>query len=119
MMTFDRKTGTMIIGGLIARGIWSGHGDARNDVGRESEKGVGPIPAGVYNIGNMLDGGHLGPHVMALTAIEGNQYGRSGFYIHGDHANDTDNSASDGCIIAPRLIRDEINKQKDRRLQVT
>lgn len=119
MIVFDRKAGTLSLNGVVkAHGIWSGHGDAANDPSREREKGIGPLPAGIYAIGPMRDGGHLGPEVMDLTMIEGDAFGRDLFRIHGDFVGDVDFSASDGCVIAQRLVREWIDAQPDRRLQV-
>lgn len=120
MITFDRKLGILMVNGLIVKGVWSGHGDARNDPSREQEKGIGPLPAGKYEIGVMHNSKHLGPDVMQLFPYPSNKmFDRSEFFMHGDHANDTDFSASDGCIIAPHQIRQEVNKSKDRELLVT
>lgn len=126
MIIFNRSTGTIYrapdagphSGEIIATGIWSGHGDAANDPSRESEHGIGPLPAGVYEIGPMRDSATLGPHVMDLTQISGNTFGRSLFRIHGDTVNDANHAASDGCIIAPRTARDLINTLSDRRITV-
>jgi hypothetical protein len=118
MIVFNRKAGTLSLNGKTIAGVWSGHGDAHNDPSREREKGVGPLPAGIYSIGRLQDGGHLGPEVMRLTMVEGDAFGRDGFFIHGDHPADWDWSASDGCIIASRLTREWIDAQSDRRIQV-
>lgn len=119
MITFDRKSGRLTDnnGKLIAT-VWSGHGDAANDPSREREKGIGPLPAGLYKVGAPRDGGHLGPFVMDLTMIEGDSFGRDLFRMHGDHANDNDHSASDGCIIASLLVRQRVDAEPDRLLRV-
>ncbi len=87
---------------MLSRSTWSGHGSAHNDPAREQQKGIGPLPAGDYDLGPLqAHHGHLGPDVMALTARPGTQtYGRGDFFWHGDHPNDTDWSASDGCMIS-------------------
>jgi hypothetical protein len=119
MITFDRKSGrlTDAHGKLIAT-VWSGHGAAANDPSREREKGVGPLPSGDYKAGHPRDGGHLGPFVLDLVQISGESYGRGLFRVHGDHANDTDHSASDGCIIASLLVRQRIDAETDRLIRV-
>lgn len=120
MITFDRKAGTLTdsTGKLISKVIWSGHGDAHNDPSREKEKGIGPLPAGLYRMGHPRDGGHLGPFVIDLEMIEGNAYGRSLFRMHGDHPNDFDWSASDGCIIAALFVRQRADAETDRLIRV-
>jgi len=46
--------------------------------------------------------------VAHLTPIEGTDtFGRSGFMVHGDNQA-LNHSASEGCIVAPRFIRDQI-----------
>ncbi len=121
MIVFNRRAGRLYdpAGTLIASGIWAGHGAAANDPTREKEVGIGPLPAGVYAIGHLRDGGHLGLDVMDLTPAPGtNTFGRSLFRIHGDEAHDTDHRASDGCIIAPHQTRLWIDAQADRRINV-
>ena len=121
MIVFNRRAGRLYdaAGTLIASGIWSGHNDAANDPTREREKGVGPLPKGVYMIGPLRDGGALGPDVMNLDPAPGtNTFGRSLFRIHGDNSTPAPHDASDGCIIAPHQTRIWIDAQKDRRINV-
>lgn len=122
MITFDRHTGKLFAenGTLISAGIWAGHGNAANDVTREREIGVGPLPAGIYSIGAARTSAKLGSFVLDLVPTHGTEmYGRSLFRIHGDTVNDVTHSASDGCIIAPKPVRVWINRQADRRIKVT
>lgn len=120
MIYFDRKAGTLYDypTGKVWFGIWSGHGDAANDPTREREKGIGPLPAGLYRYGQPRDGGHLGPFVLDLTQIAGASFDRSLFRVHGDTAGDIAHTASDGCIIAPRNVREWLDEQTDRRITV-
>jgi hypothetical protein len=69
----------------------------------------GPIPRGAWTIGEFFDDpGGKGPVVAHLTPCEGTEtFGRSGFMIHGDNQA-LNHSASEGCIVAPRFIRDQI-----------
>ncbi len=98
---------------------YAGNGKGLNNPKMEDVHNVGPIPRGVYNIGDFFnDPGDKGPTVCHLTPREGtNTFGRSGFMIHGDTpaANHT---ASEGCIVAPRFIRDAIAASKVRILRV-
>ena len=121
MIKFDRKLGTLFNdrGAVIATGIWAGHGDARNDPSREREKMIGPLPAGMYTMRDPRDSDHLGSYVIDLEPHPGNQmYGRGLFRIHGDNKTPDPNDASNGCIIAPRSVRERCHKEQDRLLKV-
>jgi hypothetical protein len=122
MIFFDRRSGTVTLssGKVLSRSTWSGHGSAHNDPAREQQKGIGPLPAGDYDLGPLqAHHGHLGPDVMALTARPGTQtYGRGDFFWHGDHPNDTDWSASDGCMISDHAVRIAANQETDRVVRV-
>lgn len=109
-------------GELIAIGYAGGDKgavpDAVNNPAFEASEGVGPLPSGTYTINPPRDGGHLGPYVLDLTPDASNvMYGRSLFRIHGDNPK-MNKSASDGCIILPRTIRQEIWDSGDRTLEV-
>ena len=84
---------------------YSGHQDALNDIHKQNLQGVGPLPAGTYIITAIRDDPERGKHTCELLPQTTNKmYGRSGFLIHGDTDAEAHN-ASDGCIIAPFLIR--------------
>lgn len=86
---------------------YSGHGDYRNDPDAEGRAGFGPIPRGVWRLGPPVHHLRLGPVSISLTPIGHNAYYRSGFFIHGDNAKG-DQSASTGCIILPRHVREAV-----------
>lgn len=98
---------------------YSGRGKGLNNPLMDGVADVGPIPRGDYAIGKFFDDPHgKGPQVCQLTPLPGtDMLGRSGFMIHGDTeaANFT---ASEGCIIAPRYIRDAIALSTVRTLRV-
>lgn len=110
--TFEIHTGRLYdgTGKLVADGLYSGHGLGLNNPDLQAERGVGPLPVGVYRVGPLQDGGRLGPNVMRLTQTFGVSYGRSGFFIHGASAVHPAFS-SDGCIIAPPGLRERIDAQ--------
>jgi len=59
-----------------------------------------------------------GPYVLPLTPSLNNQmFGRSGFLIHGDSVVNP-GTASEGCIILPRAVRQQIWGAGDHVLQV-
>ena len=88
---------------------YSGNGAGLNNPAMESAHGVGPIPRGAWTIGPFFnDPDGKGPVVAHLVPIEGTEaFGRAGFMIHGDNSA-LDHTASEGCIVAPRFIRDQI-----------
>ncbi|WP_408450809.1 tlde1 domain-containing protein [Paraburkholderia fungorum] len=95
---------------------YSGAGAGRNNSLMEREPNVGPIPRGTYRIGNARQSHRTGAVSMDLAPIASTQtFGRSAFLIHGDNLSHT---ASHGCIILPRLTREQINRSTDRELVV-
>lgn len=102
--------------------MYAGHGAGVNNPALDLIPSVGPLPAGTYTIGqqqNNITGAGLSlPGSMRLTPEAGNwMHGRSGFLIHGDNSAGN-RSASEGCIIQPRSIRDLIGGSQDRALRV-
>ena len=66
----------------------------------------------------MAVAGPHGPFVLRLTPAPTNEmFGRDGFLIHGDSI-EHPGSASHGCIILPRAIREAIAKSDDDTLHV-
>jgi Protein of unknown function (DUF2778) len=106
-------------GGVVGIG-YSGHAIGLNDPDEECVHDFGPIPKGNYRIGHFFDdAGGKGPMVAHLTPIEGTDtFGRSGFMVHGDN-HLGDHSASHGCIILSRFIREQLMTSSDRTLEVT
>lgn len=88
---------------------YSGLGAGLNNPAMESVPMHGPIPRGAWTIGPFFDDpGGKGPIVAHLTPCEGTEtFGRAGFMVHGDNSA-YDHTASEGCIVAPRFIRDQI-----------
>ena len=117
--TYEQATGKMVYpdGHTVAQG-YSGHGAGLDNPDMEAVHNVGPIPAGTWRIDlEPLPPGHLGPVALALTPDGFDPHGRSLFRIHGDNAA-MDHSASDGCIILSRPVRQAIVDGGVARLQV-
>lgn len=97
---------------LLARG-YSGRGEDRDNPLSERKVAQGPIPRGVWKVRTPYDHPTLGPLAFPLTPfhvpslVGPNGSGRAGFFIHGDNR-DGNFSASKGCIILPRNIREVI-----------
>lgn len=111
--TYEQRSGRLFNpkGVLFSVG-YSGHGEGRNNPLFESVHEIGVIPAGLWHIGALIvDGGHLGPHIMALTPVGHDAHGRTAFFAHGDNPG---HDASHGCVILGRLIRDAMAASPDR-----
>ena len=98
---------------------YSGNGEDLDDPSAQEVKDHGPIPQGKWLIGEFFDQvPGKGPVICTLTPdAETETYGRSGFMIHGDNKA-ADHTASEGCIILPRQMREAIRDSKDHVLQV-
>lgn len=80
-----------------------GHVNVAGDVALVAE---GPIPLGNWEIGTPFDSPHTGPFSIPLTpAADTETFSRSVFECHGDTP-EHNQSASHGCIIAARTIRE-------------
>ena len=107
--TYEQASGTMIYpdGHTIARG-YSGHGTGLNNPADEAVHGIGPIPAGEWTIDPVpLAHTACGPLALGLSPVGFGAHGRSLFRIHGDNAA-MNHTASDGCIILSRPVRQAI-----------
>ncbi len=99
---------------------YSGDVEHKNDPASTHLQDQGPIPPGVYIVGPARDlqGGPHGPFVLPLQPMSVNEmYGRSGFLLHGDSVSQP-GTASSGCIIMPRPVRDKIAASTDKTLVV-
>jgi hypothetical protein len=115
--TFCQSTGELLLGEeAIGRG-YSGAGEGLNAPEKEAVRNVGPIPAGEWIIGEPFEHETCGPLSMRLTPRGHAANGRSGFLIHGDNARG-DKSASRGCIILSRELRQKIADSGIRELVV-
>jgi RHS repeat-associated protein len=101
---------------------YSGNGPGLNNPDMQNVLNIGPIPAGTYKIGPQQDyirnDGTTLYGAMTLTPQTGtNTFGRAGFLFHGD--NDTGNqTASEGCPVLSRPIRNQIGNSGDPILRV-
>lgn len=109
MFTFQQSTGILTDANDFHIGEgYAGHGDGLCTPSMQDVVGVGPLPRGIYRIGQPHDSPHTGKFTMDLEPDPANEmFGRSLFRIHGDNALE-DHSASDGCIVMPLMVRLEI-----------
>jgi hypothetical protein len=120
MWTYEQSTGILrdTNGNEVGVG-YSGRGRGLDNPADEQIPDVGPLPVGMYIIGSFFDDpGGKGPIVAHLIPDVADQmFGRSGFMIHGDNR-EANHSASEGCIILARPLRESIAASDDRRLEV-
>lgn len=101
----------------ISRG-YSGFEKGKNNPSLQEVKSIGPIPQGKWNITDVYDSKNVGPFALKLEPIHvPNLNGRSQFRIHGDSIKNP-GRASHGCIILPRIVREQIWESGDRDLIV-
>ena len=101
-----------------ANGGYSGNGNGLNNPAMQNVQNVGPIPQGSYTIGPWHHADSTGPGTMNLTPNAGtNTFGRTLFRIHGDNSAQN-HTASNGCIVEPRNVRQQIANSNDTCLQV-
>lgn len=119
MWTYEQKTGRLISnsGELVGVG-YSGSPLAKNNPELQQIRDQGPIPRGMYMISAPVDTVTHGPYVLPLAPDAANtMFGRSGFLIHGDSVV-SPGSASEGCIIMARMVREDVWNSGDHDLKV-
>lgn len=118
MWQYIQVSGELKQDGEHAAWAYSGHGIGKNNPASQSVHNVGPIPCGLYEIGEPINTSAHGPYCLPLTPRPDNMmWGRAGFLIHGDSIQEP-GTASEGCIIASKLTRIRIWESGDRLLQV-
>ncbi len=121
---WDQSAGQLTHNGVFVSSGYSGKGRGKNNPSMQGMAGVGPIPAGKWKIVRLYDSLSVGKYTLELHAVDatpGNDThdptGRGAFRIHGDSLKNP-GTASKGCIILPRLVREKIWKSGDRDLEV-
>lgn len=115
---YEQRSGLMRHEDERFLGGYSGCKEGKNCPEMQAVHNLGPIPKGIYRIGDPYDTETHGPFVLPLTPDVANvMWGRTGFLIHGDSTRDP-GTASEGCIIQPRAVRELIHQSGDRLLEV-
>lgn len=96
---------------------YSGRGEGLNNGKLQMVHNLGPIPRGLWEIGEFCDDKNLGPIVSPLKETSQDVFGRSGFFIHGDNRA-VNHSASHGCIILSRALREAIRDSQEQYIEV-
>ena len=117
--TYAQKTGELQQDGHHVSTGYSGAKEGKNNPAMENVPNVGPIPRGDWTIsGPPVDSKDHGPYVLKLNPAPSTEtHGRSGFLMHGD-SKAHPGSASHGCVILPRAVREEVWQSGDRDLEV-
>lgn len=117
-MTYHQRSGQAFIGVDFLGQGWSGQLQGQNNPDMQNVPNVGPIPRGLYAIGDPYHHPHLGPVVFDLTPDPSNEmFGRSLFRIHGASYQHPELS-SEGCIILSLNIREQIAFDSETHLEV-
>lgn len=118
MWKWDQSAGALSRDGAPVSNGYSGNGRGKNNPSMQAAQGVGPIPAGRWRIVSVGDSPNTGPFTIVLQPEAGTDtFGRSEFRIHGDSIK-APGSASHGCIILPRVVRNQVWQSGDRALEV-
>ena len=109
-------------------GLWVVDGYAGGNCGKNIEginnalmvsvHNIGPLPPGIYTFGKLwTPHPKVGAYAFELVPDPQNvMFGRAGFFCHGDTV--TPRCASEGCIILPRNIREEMYGSEDHKILV-
>jgi hypothetical protein len=124
MWQWDQSAGELRLNSkLISRG-YSGNGRGKNNPSLQNIPSVGPIPRGRYKIGAPYKSERVGQYALPLDAIDAKPgddthqpTGRGAFRIHGDSVK-APGTASHGCIILPRNIRELVWRSGVREIEV-
>jgi hypothetical protein len=127
MWTWEISTGTLYddLMNSFAKG-YSGFPPYTNDLSAQNKIMIGPIPEGNWTMTGVEENNpKLGPFVIVLepdgeTTVSVAAMGREPdtFPIHGERKEPPPGYASDGCIILPRQIREQIWSSTDHDLKV-
>jgi Tlde1 domain len=119
MWTYAQKTGELLQNGQRVGAGYSGLDNGKNNPSMQAVADLGPIPQGNWTIvGPPVNTTTHGPFVLRLEpADDTNLFGRSGFLMHGDSI-ENPGTASHGCIIMPRTVREQVWQSGDTSLQV-
>lgn len=114
---YSQTSGVLSHGGESIGTGYSGNSEGLNNSNLQMVHNLGPIPQGIWNIGIFFDDSHLGPCVAALQPTSQDVFGRGGFFIHGDNKS-MSHSASDGCIILSKVLRQTIRDSGETEITV-
>lgn len=119
MLRYSIVTGRFSMNGKTLATGYAGNGSGKNNPDAIKQRGIGPLPPGNYTLTSVRDSQNTGPFSIVLEPDPTNEmFGRSAFRIHGDSIAHP-GTASNGCIVLPRSIRNRIWHSGERLLVVT
>ena len=118
MWTYEQLTGRILQDDELVGTGYAGSPQGKNNPDMQEVAQTGPLPRGTYAIEAPQNSPHTGPFTLDLTPDPANEmFGRSEFRIHGDSI-EHPGTASEGCIITARAIRERIWNSEDHELTV-
>lgn len=118
MWIWDQSAGVLSRGGAAVGRGYAGTGRGKNNPSMQDARGVGPIPRGRWRMTAVKDSPNTGPFTIVLEPEPGTDArGRSAFRVHGDSVANP-GTASHGCIILPRALRQAMWRSGDRLIEV-
>jgi hypothetical protein len=118
MWIYFRGTGELVRNGVVAGAGYAGCGEGLNNPAMSNVPDVGPLPAGDYTIGKFGAHPDVGLFAAPLQVDARNEmFGRDGFFLHGDNE-EMNHTASEGCIVMAREIREAVAASGDTLLRV-
>ena len=103
---WDQSAGSLSWEGKVIAFGYAGKGAGKNNPDMQDVKKTGPIPRGLWRMTGVKNSPNTGPFTIVLVPEAGTDTrGRSEFRVHGDNKTGT---ASEGCIILPRPIRNRL-----------
>ena len=118
MFIWDQSSGVLTRNGKIVAKGYAGRDWGKNNPNAQEAPGIGPVPRGDWTLTSVKNSPNTGPFSIVLEPCPGTvTFGRSAFRIHGDSIR-APGTASHGCIILPRHIREYIWNTDDRLLRV-
>jgi len=121
---YDQSSGELTHNGQFVSRGYSGKGRGKNNPSMQGVRGVGPLPAGNWLMAGVYNSKRVGPFTITLHSTDDSKVddiheptGRSAFRIHGDSIR-APGTASMGCIILPRSVRERMWRSGDRHLVV-
>lgn len=115
---WDQSAGTMSLAGKVISKGYAGRDRGKNNPTMQDAIGVGPIPRGLWRMTAVRNSPNTGPFTIVLEPEPGTDTrGRSAFRIHGDSIRNP-GTASHGCIILPRAVRERVWREGPDTLEV-